>query len=82
MVKSITDAQAQGMTVTVTLRDGTVYKDCDATTSMLGNHDKVVGFWDNGEVRLVPIDLVASAVMSFPKYKETTEFKSVVKKKD
>jgi hypothetical protein len=54
------------VSITVTLKDGTVFADRDVTSSPFGtDHMAVVSFWDNDNLIMIPMTEVAKVEMKF-----------------
>lgn len=56
MVKDFSDASK--LTVTVETLDGTRYENCDITSRPMGSYERVIGFWHNDVVRIIPLHRV------------------------
>lgn len=54
-------------TMTVVLKDGQVYSRRDTTSSPLGDTGKFVCFWDNDDLKIIPMQNVYGIVMHFNK---------------
>lgn len=53
------------LSLTVTLRDGTVIGPADTTNKPFGESERVVGVWQGDTLVLYPMELVAKVEMHF-----------------
>ena len=58
-------ASYKNATMTVTLKDGTVFSRRDITSAPFGDRETFVCFWDNDDIKLVPIQNVSEITMHF-----------------
>ena len=62
MLKNIDPNKVQWGTVTVHLKDGTTYEQCDFPTQLFSEHERIVSFWVSDKMYNIPVDLVKLVV--------------------
>ena len=53
-------------TITVHLRNGKVYENCDFPTNVFSEYERITTFWVDGKVYNIPLDLVEAVVFNPP----------------
>lgn len=66
MLKNVDADKVQWGTVTVHLKDGTTYDQCDFPTQIFSEYERIVTFWWGGKMYNVPLDLVKLVVFNPP----------------
>lgn len=64
-IKDITGTE--NIKINVILRDGTQFIGKDITPKPMGEHDRVISFWDERKLKAYPLDLVEYFEYTFDK---------------
>ena len=52
--------------ITVYLRSGVVYENCDFPTQVFSEYEQIVTFWHENKLMNIPMDLVKSVIFNPP----------------
>ncbi len=56
MIKNLKNQEV--MKINVYLRDGSKFIGKDITNQPMGEHDRIISFWDGNIIKIYPLDLV------------------------
>lgn len=54
----IRDPEIAKLKIDVYVKTGPIYKNCDITSSPMGQHERVISFWHDSRVYVYPLDRI------------------------
>ena len=67
MIKVFPEEEIKYAKLNIYFKDGTQVKAVDTTSKPFGDHDKVVAYWDENKICIVPMGLVLNIEMFIDK---------------